>query len=261
MPDESLPHFSRLLAFELDAAQLRMFDEVTRVESDYNSRGLFQSSARMVQTAKTLMAWLELYRRYIFEKLTSYIQPRLSSLTEADRVALAGAALNALDAAFKGAKNHYATRSQFNPHLIGPLAMIEEAGARERILLEAEVYLYMTTPTPASQIHVSTHGANSPVVVGSGSLNQQVHAAEGMAELASAIGSLLELMAQAPRPELAEVREILLEAKEEAAKPAPNRTKLSAILAGSKDAIQTVATLQPAWETAHRFAQALGLLV
>jgi hypothetical protein len=256
MPDESLPHFSRLLAFELDAAQLRLFEEVRRVESDYNSRGLFQSPARMVQTAKTLIAWLELYRRYILEKSTSYVQPRLSSLTEADRVAFAGAALNALDAAIKSAKNQYASRCQF-----GPLAMIEEAAGRERSLLESEVHLYMTTPTTTSQVHVSTHGANSPVVVGSGSLNQKVHAVEGMAELASAIGSLLDMMAQAPRPQLAEVREILLEAKEEAAKPTPNRTKLSSILAGSKDAIQTVATLQPAWETAHRLAQMLGLVV
>jgi hypothetical protein len=259
MPDEALPHFSRLLAAELDVAQLRMIEKVTQVEYDFANKGAFQSSARLVVTANTLIAGVVLYRQCIFEKWTSYVRPRLSSLTEADRAAFGLAALNALDAAVEGAKNHYATRSQSN-QLTGPLATIAEAGARERNLLETEVYLYMTTPTvQASQIHVSTHGANSPVVVGSGSMNQQVHSAEGMAELASAIGSLLDVMAQAPRPELAEVREILLEAKEEAAKPAPNRRKLSSILAGSKDAIQTVATLQPAWDAVYRVAQMLGV--
>jgi hypothetical protein len=181
-------------------------------------------------------------------------------LTEADRSAFVGAALNALDVAVEGAEKHYSTRSQFN-QLTSPLAEIEKAGARERKLLEAEVNLYMTTPTaPASQsIHVSTHGSNSPVNVGSGSISQEVHTAEGMVELTAAIGRLLDGMAQMPRPELSEVREILLEAREEATKPAPNRLRLRSILAGTKDGLAGVAALQPAWETVYRVAQMLGL--
>ena len=80
-----------------------------------------------------------------------------------------------------------------------------------------------------------------------------------MSELVSALNRLLEAMAESQRPELAEVREILVEAKEEAAKPSPNRLKLSTLLAGSGGIVQTVAALQPAWEVVHRLARTLGL--
>jgi hypothetical protein len=95
--------------------------------------------------------------------------------------------------------------------------------------------------------------------VGSGSLTQQVNSAEGMTELVSALNRLLQAMAEAQRPELAEVREILLEAKEEAAKPSPNRLKLSTILAGAGGIVQTVAALHPAWDAVHQLARSLGL--
>jgi hypothetical protein len=261
MPDDAVEHFVKLLSAELDAERKRSADEVTQAEYRFAQNGAFSSGARVVQTAELLSAGVVRYRQCIFEKWTSYVRPRMPSLTEADRAAFVGAALNAMDAAIEAAQNHHNSRPGFNG-LTGPLEQIAHVGARERTLLEAEVNLYMTTPTaPSSQtVHVATHGANSPVIVGdAGSINQEVHSAEGMANLVAAIGGLLEAMAQAPRPELDEVREILLEAREEAAKPSPNRLKLATTLAGSKDIVQTVATLQPAWEAVVRIAQMLGL--
>ena len=61
-------------------------------------------------------------------------------------------------------------------------------------------------------------------------------------------------------PQLTDVREIVIEAKDEAAKPAPNKLKLRSILGGIKDGLQGVATLQPAWEAVHRLAQMLGMV-
>jgi hypothetical protein len=55
----------------------------------------------------------------------------------------------------------------------------------------------MSTPTNTSagmNVSVTTHGPGSPVNVGSGTLNQQIKTAEGMAELVAALGSLLDAM-------------------------------------------------------------------
>jgi hypothetical protein len=145
------------------------------------------------------------------------------------------------------------------------VAEIAKVGSRERGLLEAEMKLYMTTPTtPPSSPNVyvaTTHGSNSPVNVGSGSVNQQINSAEGMAELVTALGALLEAMAQGPdQQELSEVREVLVEARDEAAKSQPNRLKLRFMLAGAKDAVQTLSVSPAAWEAVHRIGQALGVL-
>jgi hypothetical protein len=85
---------------------------------------------------------------------------------------------------------------------------------------------------------VTTHGPGSPVNVGSGTLNQQIKTAEGMGELVVALTTLLDAMKD--RPELSEVREIVIEAKHEAAKPVPNRLKLRSILGGAKDGLQGI---------------------
>jgi len=230
-----------------------------QVETEFIKANAFQSSGRVLYTALRLSDGIVRYRKFIFEKWTSYVRPRLTSVSDDDRAAFVGVALNAMDAVTAMAKELHQSRPGFNG-LSGPQAEIDKVGARERRLLEAEVNLHMTTPTvPSSQIHVSTSGANSPVNVGSGSLTQQVNSAEGMAELVSALNHLLEAMAQTMRPELAEVREILLEAKEEAAKPSPNRLKLSTFLSGAGGIVQTVAALQPAWEAVQQLGRTLGL--
>lgn len=259
MPDEAVQHFATLLSSELEAERQRSETEMVQVEFDFAMRGMFQSSARVFHTALRLSEGIVRYRKFIFEKWTSYVRPRMTSVSDGDRAAFVGVALNAMDVATAMAHELHQSRPEFN-NLTGPLAEITKVGTRERGFLEAEVNLYMTTPTaPPSQIHVSTSGANSPVNVGSGSLTQQVNSAEGMTELVSALNRLLQAMAEAQRPELAEVREILLEAKEEAAKPSPNRLKLSMILAGAGGIVQTVAALHPAWDAVHQLARSLGL--
>ena len=142
-------------------------------------------------------------------------------------------------------------------------APIRETGLRERRLLESEINLYVSTPAPASAgLSVVTHGSNSPINAGSGTLNQQVNSAEGMAELVVALGSLLDAMKQVQDPvELNEVREIVVEAKDEAAKPAPNKLRLRSILAGVKVGVEGIATLEAAWEAVHRVMQLLGLVI
>jgi hypothetical protein len=74
-----------------------------------------------------------------------------------------------------------------------------------------------------------------------------------MGELVTALTALLDAMTN--HPELREVREIVVEAKGEAAKPEPNKLKLRAILGGIKDGLQGVAALQPAWESVRDVMQ------
>jgi hypothetical protein len=256
-----IQQFSKLLSAELETEQMRSSEEVTQLEYQFANKGSSNSGARLVQMGICLSEGIIRYRRCIFEKWTTYIRPRLPELSDADRGAFVEAALSAIDAAIAGAQAHYRSRP-VTSILTGPLDQIAQIGGRERALLEAELGLYMSTPTvaPSQNIHVSTLGTNSPVNVGSGTIHQRVHVAEGMGELVRALGALLDTMAQSSRSDMAELREILVEAKEEAAKPQPNRLRLSSILAGCRDIVQTVGSWQPAWEAVHRAGQLVGAL-
>jgi hypothetical protein len=141
--------------------------------------------------------------------------------------------------------------------------LISSTGDREKRLLENELQLDMSTPLPApagANISVTTHGSNSPVNVGPGSLNQQINTGEGMAELVTALAALLAALQQLKgHGEVGEVRDMVIEAQEEATKLTPNKLKLRSFLAGIKDGLQGIAAVQPAWESVHRMMQLLGL--
>jgi hypothetical protein len=264
MTDDPRSQLADLLSSELDAAQLRWVRVITDFERFTNSKGMFQSSARMTGTAERLNEGLIQYRQYIFDKWTAYVRPRLPSLSPAEQTAFVDVALTAMDNAIAMALRTLQSRAkpalQISTDFSGP---IKDTAARERRSLETELRLYMSTPTdtPASMnVNVTTHGSGSPVnVVGSGTLNQQIKTAEGMAELVTVLGALLEAMKG--HPQLGEVRDIVIEAKDEAAKPTPNRLKLRSILAGVSDGLQGIAAIQPAWEAVHRVAQMVGLAV
>jgi hypothetical protein len=266
MTDNARVQLHSLLSTELDAAQLRCAKRVTEVESLAASKGAFNSGARIMMTAECLNEGIVQYRQFILEKWSAYVRPRLSSLPYDEQSAFVDLALEAMDKAIAGALRLFDTRSK--PHIQSATPLSEpiiETGARERRSLEVELRLYMSTPTNTSagmNVNVTTHGPGSPVNVGSGTLNQQIKTAEGMAELVAALGSLLDAMSQMQdRLELNEVREIVVEAKDEAAKPVPNKLKLRSILAGVKDGLQGVAAVQPAWDVVHRMIQMLGLVL
>jgi hypothetical protein len=262
MTNDDVKQLTALLALELDAAQQGWAKAITKVESEANAKGRFHSGARIVMTAECLSDGLVQHRQFIFAKWTTYIRPRFASLSAADQTAFVDAALEAFDKAIAAAIAQLAARPKPSPHIdfSGP---IKETGERERRSLEAELRLYMSTPVDspagANVTNVVTHGSNSPVNVGSGTLNQQVNVNEAIAELVTALAGLLEAMKDQPR--LDEVRDIVIEAKDEAAKPRPNKLRLRSILGGAKDALQGVAAVQPAWETVHRALQMLGLAV
>jgi hypothetical protein len=129
--------------------------------------------------------------------------------------------------------------------------------------LLAELNLYATIPQqlpPVSTVSVTTHGPNSPVNVGPGTQTQSVTSAAPMAELVQALAALLAAMDNHHPGAAPDLRQVLEDAKLEAEKPTPNVLRLKAFLSGSKDAVQTFAALNPAWDTAQRLAQTLGLL-
>jgi hypothetical protein len=263
MPHDDVTSLAELLASELEAAQLQWSKEIIKVESEMNAKGMLHSGSRMSQTADRLNKGIVLYRKYIFDTWIAYIKPRLPSLSAAERTAFASAAVAALDQATGGAVGQLEGRP--GPGLRSSTdfaAPIKETGQRERRRLESEIRLYVSTPvsTPPASIHVSTHGANSPVNMGSGAIHQQVNTAEGMAELVAALRSLLDAMSQMQeRSELNEVREIVVEAKDEAGKPVPNMLRLRSILGGIKTGIEGVAVLEKAWELVQQASKALGL--
>jgi hypothetical protein len=258
MADDPRTELANLLAAELEAAQLRWAKAVTEFESLCNSKGRFLSGARIIGTAEKLNDGLVQYRQFIFDKWVTYVRPRLPSLP--DQSAFVEVALAAMDKAIAGALGQFDARpkvSGVSTDFSGP---IKEAGARERQSLESELKLYISTPTGTAasmNVNVTTHGPGSPVNVGSGTQTQQINTAEGMGELVLALTTLLDAMKD--HPQLGDVREIVIEAKDEAAKPAPNKLRLRAILGGIKDGLQGTAALLPAWESVHRVMQMLGL--
>jgi hypothetical protein len=263
MSDDPRAQLANLLSAELEAAQRRWAKAVLEFESLCASKGMFQSGARITGTAERLCEGLVGYRQFTFDKWTAYVRPRLPSLPAADQAAFVEVAIAAMDKAIADALGQFDDRpkpqSRAAMDFSGP---IKETGARERQSLESELRLYISTPTtpPASMnVNVTTHGPGSPVNVGSGTQTQQINTAKGMGELVAALTTLLEAMKD--HPHLGDVREIVVEAKDEATKPAPNKLKLRSILGGIKDGLQGVAALHPAWESVHRVMQMLGFAV
>jgi hypothetical protein len=258
MTDDAIAQFCGLLASELEAAQHRWAKEIMKVEADATAKGAFHSGRRISVTAERLSEGLIQYRQYMFDRWGSYVRPRLASLPPTDQTAFVDVALGAFDKAIARAIAQFEARPRPSPHIdfSGP---IKDTGARERRSLEAELRLYLSTPARANVTNVSTYGANSPVNVGSGTLNQQINTAEGMGELVVALVALLEAMGQVQDHRLDDVREIVIEAKDEAGKPKPNKLKLGAILGGIKTGIEGVAVLEKAWELVQHISQSLDL--
>jgi hypothetical protein len=174
------------------------------------------------------------------------------------------AGLAAMDQAIKEIQSEissYVHRGNDSVHSKA-VSEVSEEGQRQQATLEAELKLFLTTPAPSvvSQVHVTTHGRNSPVNVGGGTLRQRIDSGASMADLAQALAELLTAIDQYHHGKLAEERDVLEEAQVEANRAEPNRLRLKSILAGCKDGIQTVASLQPAWQSAQRLAQMLGLM-
>jgi hypothetical protein len=193
MSGNAITHFAGLLATELEAAEERWMKEVTKTEFDFANRGTFDSSMRVHQAAERLSEGIVLYRDCIFDRWRSYARPRFASLPESDRTAFIGAALGALDKAIADALTHFHGRPK--PSLTFGLQsanLISSTGDREKRLLENELQLDMSTPLAApaaTNINVTTHGTNSPVNMGAGTLTQQLNTGEARADLAAWGGS------------------------------------------------------------------------
>jgi hypothetical protein len=263
--NDDVSQFTDLLASELHTAQDRWSKAMAQVEAELASKGRFESGARIAKVAECLNDGLILFGRFIFEKWTAYIRPRLASQSAAGQMAFVDAALGQFDRAVADAIARFEARPSTPPHPMANFSgSVKETGARTRRSLEAELRLYLSTPVdaPAStNVTVATHGSNSPVNVGSGTLNQQVNVTQGMAELVTALAGLLEAMRQGQDHQLDDVREIVVEAKDEATKPKPNRLRLRSVLAGIKTGIEGIAVLEKAWELVESAAHALDLTI
>ncbi len=237
------------------------------VDSEFTARGMFNSGGRLINVAKEYSAAVSRLRSFVFEKWTAYIKPRLGQLSADQREAYVQAAAQALDA---GASRFGAELDSRLSRGVGLLSdavraargPFQETATREKQYLTADLSLYMTTPVAAAgtNIKVVTSGANSPVNVGSGTLNQTIGSPVSMQDLAGALGTLLVLMDRHHSEDTRELRELVVEAKDEAEKAAPNGLRLKSILTGCRDTIQTFAALDPGWQGVQRIAQMLGLL-
>jgi len=83
--------------------------------------------------------------------------------------------------------------------------------------------------------------------------------AHSMKDLASALAQSIKQIEADYGEEAREVRAKLAEALAEAEKHEPSSTKLKAILTDVRDAVKSVAALDPAWRTVQRVARLVGL--
>jgi hypothetical protein len=75
-----------------------------------------------------------------------------------------------------------------------------------------------------------------------------------------ALDVLLTALAKKASPELVEVQEVVVEARDEAMKPASNGVRLKSLLSGVREPLGTVTDLQSAWEVVQKVAQSLSLM-
>jgi hypothetical protein len=99
----TLQHFATVLHAELETERRRSTTDMAQVEAEFIKAGAFQSGGRVLHTALRLSDGIVRYRKFIFEKWTSYVRPRLMSVSDDDRAAFVGVALTAMDAATAGA--------------------------------------------------------------------------------------------------------------------------------------------------------------
>jgi hypothetical protein len=259
----ALSDFQALMGAELETELGLVAKAIMAVEHQASSNGMFQSSRRVIQTAEAAAEGITRYRQTVFDKWTTYLRPRLSNLTDIERLEYIETAAAALRGCIARVKSTCKSRARFN----GGAEQIaqntlDRAGARELALLTSELNLYATTPqqVPVSPVNVVTHGANSPVNVGHGTLAQSVQLGSSMTELAAALGNLLAAMDTHHHGAAPDLRQYIEEAKREAEKPQPSLLRLKGFFGAAKDAVQTFAGLSPAWDVAQRIAHSLGLL-
>jgi ubiquinone biosynthesis protein UbiJ len=83
--------------------------------------------------------------------------------------------------------------------------------------------------------------------------------AHSMKDLASALAQSIKQIEADYGEEAREVRAKLAEALAEAEKHEPSSTKLKAILTDVREAVKSVAALDPVWRTVQRVARLVGL--
>lgn len=254
-----LAHFDELMRASLDAELTQISKAVNAVVGTMVARNMLNSTARYLATGEAVSEGIGRLRLTIHEKWDEYMKPRLATLADADRGKYIEAAAKAFDlgaARLRGALN---LRPDGGMEQVG-LAVISAAIDRERTHLAAALNLYATLPTPSpiSNVNVTTHGNNSPVIMGSGSLSQSVSSTTvNMSDLAIALG---ELLAAIDRTGVfPDLRQVVEEAKKEAEKqPQPNRIRLKGFLSAAKDIVQTSSALKPAWDSVASIAERIG---
>jgi hypothetical protein len=260
METEETQAFWRVLSSDLTAEQHRWQDEVLEIDSDFSRKGRFESSARLRAITRSYELGIRRFRRSIFQTWTTYVRPRIGTITEGEATRFREIALDFMDRVLKVARDKFSTTNPGQGWEASLMAQIADAARAERQHLESEMVLYNTTPSPVGNVNITTLGAQSPVIVGSGHIHQKQQSAPDVRPLVEALDVLLAALAKKASPELVEVQEVVVEARDEAMKPASNGVRLKSLLSGVRETLGTVTDFQSAWEVVQKVAQSLGLM-
>jgi hypothetical protein len=184
----------------------------------------------------------------------------MGTITEGEATRFGEIALDFMDRVLNVARDKFSTTNPGQGWEASLMAQIADAARAERQHLESEMILYKTTPSPTGSLNITTLGALSPVNVGPGHIHQVQQSAPDVRPLVETLDVLLAALAKKASPELVEVQEVVVEARDEAMKPASNGVRLKSLLSGVREALGTVSDFQSAWEAVQKVAQSLDLM-
>jgi hypothetical protein len=249
--------FLALVDAELTEGLRTIEVEAGRAIAEASAAGRFNSGRRRFEVSEVYVRAVRRHRLEIFERWSRFVQPHLQA-GNAAADALSGVAVDAYDRSISIIQRKHDGQLS-DQESKGLRDSLPSRIAHERAALAAVTLLHAGLPQQATLPHITVNhsGTNSPVSIGSGSINQTINKIASMNELARALRELAAALCPANAAELLEVVE---EAATEAERPTPNKLRVGSLLTGAATAVQTVGAAQPAWEAVRTVARAMGMI-
>lgn len=143
-------------------------------------------------------------------------------------------------------------------------AQLKQSSRLRLLVMLAQNELAAASPPSGASSMVTINGSVGMVQTGAGSFGQVVQnfAAPSMDEVFAALDALEQAIRQSAGAEQqSQGLELVQDLKDQVAREAPNKLKVSSLLGGLTTLVSVMADVQPAWDTVQRWASALKDLV
>ena len=262
----------RLLDAELRRREQSLARQASNVMERMSSRGMLMSSVTVTQITDLTCLELRTRAHVAWDTFQRVLSDTGVSLSQGLAVELKTWLESFIEVAFQSLAKHldHSVNGLGVGWTITPLqdeaaALKREFGARADLLVAA---LEKRAPSAAASAPTVMHfygtvGAVQTGAVSSAAVSQHIGTADlaaltmAVERLADEIGAAADLEADAR----AELQEVLADIREELTKQKPNSIRLRQLAMGAATAIQTTASLRPAYEALRTALAPLGILL